>query len=238
MAKYEKWLGASIGWFAGGPVGGLLGFAAGSFMEPESKKYKKTGHTSEFETNLIVLAATLIKIDGNISLDEINFVRDFFRDHFSAEHLDEKMNILHHCLQRSYDPRKACDDIRASASPSTRLQVVNFLFELALSDRALEKSEADLIFLLAGWLNINDIQFKKIKSTFATTGSQTKYDLLGVRYHASYEEIKTAYRKLVLEYHPDRNASLSPTELAKLAEKFRRIQEAFEKIKMERGFIN
>ena len=236
MSKYEKWMGASIGWFAGGPVGGLLGFAAGSFIEPEAKRYQKTGHTSEFETNLLVLSATLIRVDGNISLDEINFVHDFFRDHFSAEYIDEKMNILNHCLQRSYDPRKACDDIRASSSPSTRIQVVNFLFELALSDKALEKSEADLIFVLSGWLNINDITFRKIKSSYSATGSQTKYDLLGVKYNASYDEVKTAYRKLVLEYHPDRNASLSPAELAKLAEKFRRIQEAFEKIKAERGF--
>jgi DnaJ like chaperone protein len=232
LAKYEKWLGAGIGFFAGGPVGSLLGYAVGSYMEPDSKKYQKTGHTSEFESNLLVIAATLIKIDGKVSQDELTFVKEFFHDHFSAEYLDEKMNILKHCLQKNYDPRKACDDIRHS----TRTQVVNFLFDLAMSDKALERAELDLIFKIAGWLNVNDVEFKKIKVSVSSDGSKTKYELLGVRYNASYDEVKTGYRKLVLEYHPDRNIHLSPAEQSVIAEKFRRIQEAFEKIKEERGF--
>jgi DnaJ like chaperone protein len=235
LAKYEKWLGAGIGWFAGGPVGSLLGFAAGAYMEPDTKKYQNTGHTSEFETNLIVLAAAVIKADGKVTLAEINFVREFFRDHFSPDHVDEKMNILNHCLQKSYNPRKACDDIRLSASPSTRHQVVNFLFDLSLSDSELNQSELELIFKLAGWLNVNDVEFKKIKVSFSSTGD-SKYTLLGVKMNASYDEVKAAYRKLVLEYHPDRNIHLSAAEQTILAEKFRRIQEAFDKIKAERGF--
>jgi DnaJ like chaperone protein len=235
MARYEKWLGAGIGFFAGGPVGSLLGYAAGSYMEPDSKKYRKTGNTSEFETNLIVIASAVIKADGKVMLDEINFVRDFFKDHFSPDHIDEKLNILNHCLHKNYDARKACDDIRLSASPSTRTQVVNFLFDLSLSDGALNQSELDLIFRLAGWLNVNDVEFKKIKVSFSSTGD-TKYTLLGVRINASYDEVKAAYRKLVLEYHPDRNISLSDAEQVIIADKFRRIQEAFDKIKEERGF--
>ena len=236
MARYEKWLGAGIGWMAGGPIGGMLGFAAGSYMQPNAKKYENTGHTTEFETNLIVLAASVIRADGKASEEEIKFVRDFFTEHFSADHIEEKINILTHCLHRSYDPRKACDDIRISSTSSTRKQVVNFLFDLAFADKALVKTESDLIFVLAGWLNVNDIEFKKIKHSFSSSGSHGKYELLGVKHNATYEEIKAAYRKLVLEYHPDRNASLSPTEQSALADKFRRIQGAFEKIKEERGF--
>jgi DnaJ like chaperone protein len=237
VAKYEKWLGAGMGWIAGGPIGGLLGFAAGSFMEPDSKKYRNTAHTSEFETSLLVLSASVIKADGSVALDELDFVRGFFAGHFSTDHLDEKMNILHHCLQRGYHPRKACDQIRSSSSISTRLQVVHFLFDLALSDGALDKAELDLIFVLAGWMNVNDVEFRRILSSYSSTAiSQSRYDLLGIRPGASYEEIKTAYRRLVLEYHPDRNAHLSADEIRARADQFRKIQEAFEKIKEERGF--
>ena len=238
MAVYEKWLGAGIGWFTGGPVGGLIGFAAGSVLQPDSQKYKNTRHTTEFETNLIVIAAAVIKADGKVSLEEINFVRDFFRDHFSHDYLDEKINILNHCLQRNYDPRKACDDIRIAASPSTRTQVVNFLLDLAYADKELQRSESDLIFKLAGWLNVNDIEYRRIKGTFTSGGYHPHYKLLGIKISASYDEIKAAYRKLVLEYHPDRNINLSPAEQKKIAEKFTKIQEAFERIKEERGFAS
>lgn len=48
------------------------------------------------------------------------------------------------------------------------------------------------------------------------------YETLGVSKNASDQEIKTAYRKLALKWHPDRNKSKGATE------KFKEINQAFE----------
>ncbi|NMC35551.1 DnaJ domain-containing protein [Candidatus Beckwithbacteria bacterium] len=53
------------------------------------------------------------------------------------------------------------------------------------------------------------------------------YEVLGVSKTASADEIKKAYRKLALEYHPDRNKE------ADAAEKFKEINEAYEVISNE-----
>lgn len=50
------------------------------------------------------------------------------------------------------------------------------------------------------------------------------YKILGVREDASFEEIKAAYRKLALKYHPDR---VSESEKKKAEEKFKEISEAY-----------
>jgi molecular chaperone DnaJ len=49
------------------------------------------------------------------------------------------------------------------------------------------------------------------------------YDILGVQRNATQEEIKKAYRKLALQYHPDRNPGNKQAE-----EKFKEAAEAYE----------
>jgi molecular chaperone DnaJ len=49
------------------------------------------------------------------------------------------------------------------------------------------------------------------------------YEVLGLKKGATPEEIKKAYRKLALKYHPDRNSSDSNTE-----DKFKEINEAYQ----------
>ena len=49
------------------------------------------------------------------------------------------------------------------------------------------------------------------------------YDILNVSKSASDNEIKSAYRKLAMKYHPDRNSGNSQAE-----EKFKEINQAYE----------
>ena len=49
------------------------------------------------------------------------------------------------------------------------------------------------------------------------------YDVLGVNKSANKDELKKAYRKLAMKYHPDRNPDDSQA-----AEKFKELSEAYE----------
>lgn len=57
------------------------------------------------------------------------------------------------------------------------------------------------------------------------------YSLLGVNENSSEEEVKTAYKKLAKQYHPDLHASESIEEQKTYENKFKEINEAYEEIK-------
>jgi DnaJ like chaperone protein len=236
MAKYEKWLGASLGWMlTGNPIGGFLGFIAGSLIQQgeQERSAKAVKGVSEFEVNLMVLASHLMKIDGGISATEVEFTENFLNAHFEKQFATERAGILRHCLQKEYDLNAACGQIRMYSEQGTRVQVVRFLIDLAQCDSEMTERENYFIFRIAGYLNINDVDYRRLKAEHALP-PVTVYETLGVTREMSFAEIRTVYRKLVLKYHPDRNKDAGEDEKKKLAQKFQQVQEAYEKIKYER----
>ena len=66
------------------------------------------------------------------------------------------------------------------------------------------------------------LKYRK-KSRVQSLMSRNYYDILGVAKNATQEEIKKAYRKQALKYHPDKNSGDS-----KAADMFKQISEAYE----------
>ena len=61
------------------------------------------------------------------------------------------------------------------------------------------------------------------------------YKVLGVKNDASQDEIKKAYRRMAMKYHPDKVANAGEEIRQQATEKFRKINEAYEHIKKARG---
>lgn len=77
-------------------------------------------------------------------------------------------------------------------------------------------------------------------SAYTTRSSSLKssYDVLGITEGATESEIRRAYRKKASEYHPDKIAAKGlPKDFTELAnKKFQEIQEAWDSIRVSKGF--
>lgn len=59
---------------------------------------------------------------------------------------------------------------------------------------------------------------------------------LGLLSDATNDQIRSAYRKKVLQYHPDRYANRPEAEQKAAAEKFKSLQAVYEELRRRRGF--
>jgi len=91
------------------------------------------------------------------------------------------------------------------------------------------------IFTIAGYLGISSRDFESIKAMFYNS-SENAYKILEISENATVDEIKTAYRKMAKKYHPDRVLHLGKEHQKGAEEKFRQVQESYERIQKERGF--
>ena len=61
------------------------------------------------------------------------------------------------------------------------------------------------------------------------------YAILEISRTATDDEVKSAYRRMAMKHHPDKVATLGPDVQKAAEEKFRKIQQAYETIKQQRG---
>lgn len=65
--------------------------------------------------------------------------------------------------------------------------------------------------------------------------TDSAYTVLEISPSATDDEVKAAYRRMAMKNHPDKVATLGPEVQKAAEEKFRKIQEAYETIKKQRG---
>ena len=228
-----KWVGIGAGWFFGGPIGAIIGYYIGKNFFTGKNDNEKA-----FEVSLLILASLVIKADGKVRKEELNYVKDFFTRTFGQVKSKKYYEIFNTLNKQSLSSklRAICLQLTQSINHASRLQIIHFLFGVASSDNEIHQTEINVINKIATYLNVSSQDFQSISAMFVKGGSaiDTYYKILEVDKNSSTDEIKKSYRKLVMKYHPDKLQGVSE-DIVKLAnEKFLSIQQAYEKVMQHR----
>jgi DnaJ like chaperone protein len=244
--SFSKWIGASLGWSFGGPIGAIIGMALGSVVDAMGRGntgtktrsvYQRTRTQSgDFEVSLLILASIVIKADGKQDQRELNFVRQQFVGMYGKERANHAFKLFKGINeQKNISTRQVCVQIKQMMDHPSRLQLLHFLFGIAKADGIVVESEVKSIHAIANYLGISPRDFESIKAMFYSN-KENAYKILEINKTATESEIKKAYRKMAKKYHPDKVMHLGKEHQKGAQEKFRQVQEAYEQLQKERGF--
>lgn len=251
---YGKWIGGLMGFVTMGPLGALAGFAIGSLfdnanendIETSGSQNEYAGQRNSFLFSMLVMASYIIRADGRIMHSEMEFVRNFLRNNFGEVSVSEGEQIL----MNLFEQRKQMDksnpmafkntihecgaQIASNMSYEERLQLLRFLTQIAQSDGNVCKEEIEALKEVALAMGLS---YKEVESMLNMRGKSLDeaYKVLEVSPNASDDEIRTAYKKMVLKHHPDRVATLGEDIRKAAEEKLQDINNAKERIYKARG---
>lgn len=266
MSWWGTVLGGAFGYLLGGPLGALLGAALGRRFDKGVDSLggldeyggaqigdQERVQTAFFTATFAVMGH-LAKVDGQVSPNEIRL----------AEQVMTQMRLnddMRRAAIRLFNEGKAPDFALDAVLEQfrrechRRRQLLRMFVEIQLhacyADGAVHVEEARVLRHICDRLGISRQEFTQIETLvqaargFAPSGAAAPsrdwlaeaHKVLGVASDASDAEVKTAYRRLMNQHHPDKLVAKGlPEEMVALAtEKTQEIKAAYETIRAARG---
>ena len=219
------------GWILGDFIG-----AISAFLLVRELMMNKEGQVT-YELALLKICSQLIKADGQVTDQEIKFVRKFFKETFGSRKADSLFKELKSNTQLPSDINSLLRVIKEQINPTKLYAIIQFLYAISASDGKITNQENEYIHNVGFQLGFSPERLESIKNQFIKSKSKSKkYDqktidclnVLGLKGGATDEEVKVAYRNLAKEFHPDKLAGMSEGIKNLAKEKFQLIQSSYE----------
>ncbi len=249
MGWLGKVIGGTLGFAIGGPLGAIAGAAFGHAFDRTGEEYgvddsTRTLTAEEAQFTFFIatfsMLAKLAKADGRVSKDEIDSINKFMLEDLSLD--PQSRMVAMNIFNAAMNSPESFEDFAAQfygqfyAQPQLLELMIDILLRVSVADGQMSAGEENLILSAVRIFNFSDDAYQMLKSRYVQA-FEKYYAILQSSKHDSDEHIKKQYRRLAMEYHPDRIISKGlPEEFNRLAhDKFREIQEAYEIVRKKRG---
>lgn len=265
MSWFGKVFGGTFGLFLGGPLGAVAGAALGHLFFDSAKEQirDEQGEGPRFTASaeraqaayfiaLFSLLGKIAKADGRVTKDEGDLVVSFLdRMRVTGRQREFAIQVFNEAKGIHYTVDELAEQFRQVTGGRRDLSfgLLEMLFQVAMADGTFHPHEEEQIRRVAEVVGVGEYEWNTLyhryvrgaggeaRSASAGPSLQEHYETLGVSEDATDEEVKTAYRRLAKDNHPDTLIAKGlPEEFVEYAtERFQRIQNAWSEVKKARG---
>ena len=246
MSIWGKILGGAAGFAIGGPIGALIGAIAGHAVDrrrgpaadgSETPFDESATRRMAFTIAVIVLGAKMAKADGQVTQDEVRAFKQVFR---VPENEMSQVGMVFNKAKRDsagFEPYARQMGKMFAGQPAVLSELLSALFHIAGADGTVGPAELDYLRRVAHEFGFDEHEFERVRAEQMGPDAADPYEVLGVARDATDAEVKSAYRKLIRENHPDTlMAQGLPQEFIDLAnERMATINAAYDKVETARG---
>jgi len=240
MSVWGNIIGGVGGLMIGGPIGALIGAVAGHAVDKarsNSGEPEDATKSVAFTIATIALGAKMAKADGVVTRDEVEAFKRVFR--VPPEDVKDVSRVFDQARKdsRGFEPYARQIAGMFADNPAVLEELLYCLTLIARADGVMHPEEVKYLRAVADIFGLDDHAFERITEVSGDLDSSDPYKILGVSRDMTNDEIKSAYRALVRENHPDKLiADGLPVELIDMAtEKLAAINDAYDKVSAERG---
>ena len=265
MSWWGKVLGGAFGFMLGGPLGLLVGAALGHSFDRGMDRAEEFSPGAGFDrrerTQMAFFTATfsvmghVAKADGRVTRDEIALATQVMQQlGLSADMREFAQRLFREGKRPGFPLDAVLEQFRGECRGSTHLirMFLEIQLHAAYADGSVDTEERNILEHVCRRLHVSAREFSQLE-TLVQAGLHYRrsdgapspqkmsldeaYGALGVSRSSLDAEVKTAYRRLMSQHHPDKLVAKGlPEEMMRLAkEKTQEIKAAYERIKEDRG---
>jgi len=215
------------------------------YIQRRVSTYEST-QTETHKQFVYLLVHILVKIaqsDGHFTKAELATMTNFFQ--YSLHYDQDQMYWVKQLIKDARDAEEDMNDLltefKSKFAYEGRLILLELIYQIIYTKQPVVRDELGQARQIAAFLQITSYDLRTIEAKYmygqqrtAATAAQSEeryYAVLGLEQGADFVVIKKAYRKLSMQYHPDKVAHLGEEFKSVAEEKMKEINAAYDYFK-------
>lgn len=178
------------------------------------------------------------KIDGQITRDEVQTIHRFFQ--YNLRYSQTQMAWVKELIKEATNSTQSLEallqEFKSTFAYEPRLILLELVYQILYTKHTVPERELEVARYIATYLDISEYDQRTVEAKYryrqqhgageSQDSAARHYATLGLEKGADKEQIKKAYRKLSMQYHPDKVRHLGDEFRAIAEEKMKEINAA------------